>query len=61
MPLILVVDSLTNMGEPGAKIGLSLENYLATLGLTWAVSRIASKIALKQENNKHNFSNGEVL
>ncbi len=61
VPLILVVDSLTNMGEPGAKIGLSLENYLAMLGLTWAVSRVASKIALKQENNKHNFSNGEVL
>jgi len=56
LPITFIVDSFTNIGEPGAKIGLSFEIYLATLGLSWAFSSIASKYYLRKEK-QHTFDN----
>jgi len=56
LPITLIVDSLANIGEPGAKIGLSLKIYLATLGLSWAFSSIASKYYLIKEK-KYTYDN----
>lgn len=49
MPGIILVDTFTNLGQPGAALGPSAKTYLCVLGLTWGVKRIGTSIAVRKE------------
>lgn len=49
VPGIILIDTFTNSGLPGAALGPSAKTYLAVVGFTWGVKRIGTSIAVRKE------------
>lgn len=61
LPAIFIVDTMTNMAEPGAALGPDAKTYLTLLGLTWGVGRISTAYALRREAKLASFDKGQEL
>ena len=49
VPGVFLVDAFTNTSQPGAALGPSINTYLCVVGLTWAVKRVGTSLAVRQE------------
>lgn len=61
VPAFVLVDTFTNLGQPGASLGPSMKTVLCTLAITWAVARLSTAMAIRREARIASFDNGQVL
>ncbi len=61
LPGVFLVDTMTNMAEPGATLGPDLKTYLTLLGLTWGIGKLSTSYALRKEAHIATFEKGQEL